>query len=197
MRPAITPSQTVGPFFADCMLHPQMCITTLIQPETVGERIRIEGRVLDGADAPVPDALVEIWQANAHGRYRHPADTRADAPLDPTFIGFGRSGVDVSGRYTFLTIKPGAVLFNASEHQAPHINVMVFARGMLNHAATRLYFDDEPANETDPVLRLAPAERRATLLARRMASADEEPGVAVYRFDITLQGAHETVFFQV
>jgi protocatechuate 3,4-dioxygenase alpha subunit len=155
-----------------------------------GRPIRIEGRVLDGDGAAVADALVEIWQANAHGRYNHPADTR-DLPLDPSFTGFGRSGTEDGGRFWFETIKPGSVPFDGRRDQAPHIVVTVFARGMLNHAATRLYFEDEPANETDPILQMVPAERRKTLLAEREPLADKD----LYRFDIVLQGDGETVFF--
>src|SRR5919197_3360987 len=151
-RPGLSPSQTVGPFFHDCLLRPDARRNVLVQPETRGERIRIEGRVLDGDGVGVPDALVEIWQANSHGRYRHPADTRGTAALDPSFTGFGRSGTDEAGRYWFETIKPGAVPFDDARVQAPHICVMVFARGLLNHLVTRLYFADELANETDPVL---------------------------------------------
>ncbi len=165
----------------------------LAGPETAGERIRIEGGVLDGEGLPVPDALVEIWQANTHGRYNHPADRR-QAPLDPSFVGFGRSGTDEDGRYWFETVKPGTVPFDGERLQAPHICVTVFARGLLNHAVTRLYFEDEPANATDPVLQLVPEERRATLLARPELIGG---GMVVYRFDIVLQGADETVFFNL
>jgi protocatechuate 3,4-dioxygenase, alpha subunit len=200
--PGIAPSQTVGPFFLNCLLREDARRNTLVQPETAGERIRIEGRVLDGDGEPVPDALVEIWQADAAGRYHHRADNRADShPADPAFIGFGRAGMDDNGAYwfeTFETIRPGAVPFAAdpadqsSRMQAPHISVMVFARGLLNSLATRLYFADDPANDADPLLALVPAARRETLLARRVSSDGRG---AVYRFDIILQGAGETVFF--
>jgi protocatechuate 3,4-dioxygenase, alpha subunit len=199
--PGIAPSQTVGPFFLNCLLREDARRNALVQPETVGERIRIEGCVLDGDGEPVPDALVEIWQADAAGHYHHPAGTsasgRAAAPADPAFIGFGRSGMDENGAYWFETIRPGAVLFDADQSgrmQAPHICVMVFARGLLNSLATRLYFADDPANDADPVLALVPAARRETLLARRVAS---DGSGAVYRFDIVLQGAGETVFFNL
>jgi protocatechuate 3,4-dioxygenase alpha subunit len=189
----ITPSQTVGPFFLDCLLREDARRNVLVQAETSGEHIRIEGHVLDGAGAPVPDAMIEIWQANAAGRYAHQADSRAAAPLDPSFAGFGRSGTDETGMYWFETIKPGPVPFDSQTMQAPHICVFVSARGLLNHLATRLYFADEPSNATDPVLQLAPAERRRTLLARR----DAAEAVPVYRFEIVLQGAGETVFFAI
>jgi protocatechuate 3,4-dioxygenase, alpha subunit len=194
----LTGSQTVGPFFAPALLREDARRNVLVQPETAGERIRIEGRVLDGDGMPVPDALVEIWQANAYGRYNHPAD-QGPAQLDPSFTGFGRSGTSEDGSYWFETIKPGPVAFDGErgrgqlKQQAPHIYVTVFARGLLNHLVTRLYFEDEPANAGDPLLHHVPGERRATLLARR------EPGdaVTIYRFDIVLQGAGETAFFNL
>ncbi|HET7035882.1 MAG TPA: protocatechuate 3,4-dioxygenase subunit alpha [Thermomicrobiaceae bacterium] len=190
--PGLTPAQTVGPFFAPALLRADMRRNVVAGPEIAGERIRIEGRVLDGEGAPVPDALVEIWQANSHGRYHHPADTRP-LPLDPRFTGFGRSGADEAGGYWFETIKPGRVPFDQERTQAPHIVVTVFSRGLLNHLVTRLYFEDEPANAEDPVLARVPAERRGTLLAKR----SEEHGAVVYRLDIVLQGSGETAFFNV
>ena len=190
--PSLTPAQTVGPFFHPCLLREDAPGNVLVRPQTAGGRIRIEGRVLDGDGGPVADALIEIWQANSHGRYRHPRD-RGAAPLDPAFTGFGRCGTDETGRYWFETVKPGPVPFDGDRLQAPHICVTVFARGLLNHLVTRLYFADEPANAADPVLHQAPEERRATLLAQRA----EAHGAAVYRFDIILQGAGETVFFNV
>lgn len=188
----LTGSQTVGPFFAPTLLREDARRNILTQPETVGERIHIEGYVFDGEGLPVPDALIEIWQANAHGRYNHPSDT-GSAPLDPTFLGFGRSGTDEDGSYWFETIKPGFVPFDATQTQAPHISVTVFARGLLNHLMTRLYFADEPTNETDPVLQRVPAERRSTLLAKRTNDGE----LPVYRFDIILQGVNETAFFNL
>jgi protocatechuate 3,4-dioxygenase alpha subunit len=188
---APTSSQTVGPFFHDCLLRPDAQHTTLAGPATAGERIRIEGRVIDGAGQPVPDALIEIWQANHYGRYNHPADQR-ELPLDPAFSGYGRGGTDAEGGYWFETIKPGRVPFADQRQQAPHICVALLGRGLLNHLYTRLYFADEPSNADDPVLALVPAERRATLLAERSGA-----GTAVYRFDIVLQGAGETVFFNL
>ena len=188
----LTSSQTVGPFFAPTLLREDARRNVLTRPETVGERIRIEGRVLDGDGVPVPDALVEIWQANAYGRYNHPAD-HGPAPLDPSFLGFGRSGTAEDGSYWFETVKPGPVPFDGERLQAPHICVTVFARGLLNHVVTRLYFEDEPTNTGDPVLQSVPDDRRATLVARRA------PGntAVVYRFDIVLQGAGETAFFNL
>jgi protocatechuate 3,4-dioxygenase alpha subunit len=155
-----------------------------------GERIVIEGRVLDGKGEPVNDALIEIWQANAHGRYRHARDARDDVPLDPAFSGFGRAMTDETGAFRFATVKPGRVPGRGNALQAPHIGVTVLARGMPSHAYSRIYFsDEEKANAEDPVLALVEPARRGTLIARR------EAGTAVYRFDIRLQGEDETVFF--
>ena len=189
----VTASQTVGPFFGPALLREDALRNVLTQPETAGERIRITGNVLDGDKVPVPDALVEIWQANAHGRYNH-ANDQGLATLDPSFLGFGRSGTTVDGSYWFETVKPGAVPFDGERLQAPHICVTVFARGLLNHLVTRLYFEDESMNELDPVLQRVPAERRQTLLAKRETGDD---GMVVYRLDIILQGANETAFFNV
>jgi protocatechuate 3,4-dioxygenase alpha subunit len=188
----LTSSQTVGPFFSPALLRKDAVRQVLVQPETVGERIRIEGHVLDGDRLPVPDALVEIWQANSHGRYNHPAD-QGPALLDPSFLGFGRSGTENEGAYWFETIKPGAVRFDQDQMQAPHICVTVFSRGLLNHLVTRLYFADEPTNTNDPILQRVPEHRRASLIAQRQ---QEGPSV-VYRFDIIMQGPGETVFFNV
>ncbi len=188
----LTSSQTVGPFFSPALLREDARRNVLTQPETVGKRIRIEGRVLDGDKLPIPDAMVEIWQANAHGRYNHPAD-QGSAALDTSFTGFGRSGTDEDGNYWFETIKPGSVPFDTTQLQAPHINVTFFARGLLNHLVTRIYFADEPANESDPVLQRVPEDRRATLLAKR----EQSENAVVYRFDIVLQGANETAFFNI
>ncbi|GCE16804.1 protocatechuate 3,4-dioxygenase subunit alpha [Dictyobacter kobayashii] len=188
----LTASQTVGPFFSPALLREDCRRNILTSPQTVGARIRIEGIVVDGDGLPVPDALVEIWQANAHGRYNHPSD-QGSAPLDPSFSGFGRSGTDENGAYWFETVKPGGVSFDEQQLQAPHICITVFARGLLNHLVTRLYFEDEPANASDPVLLLVPEQRRLTLLARCELIGE----MLVYRFDIILQGAHETAFFNL
>jgi protocatechuate 3,4-dioxygenase alpha subunit len=187
-----TASQTVGPFFHDGLLRADARRSVLAGPGTEGERIRIEGYVYDGDGNGVPDAMVEIWQANHHGRYNHPADRR-DLPLDPSFTGSGRTGTDAAGAYWFETIKPGAVPFDEQRMQASHICMAVFGRGLLNHLYTRLYFADDPATAGDPVLQCVPPARRATLLARRAG----EDGAAVYRFDIVLQGESETVFFDL
>ena len=138
-----TPSQTVGPFYSIGLTDREM--NTLVADSTQGQRIRIEGQVIEGDGKPVPDAMVEIWQANAYGRYNHPED-KQEKPLDGSFTGWGRSGTDPSGFYSFDTIKPGPVPASEPSVQAPHINMTVFARGMLVHAFTRIYFSDEPAN---------------------------------------------------
>jgi protocatechuate 3,4-dioxygenase alpha subunit len=191
----ITPSQTVGPYFA-IALTPGGCDWTptigndLVTPDAQGERIRIEGRVLDGDGKPIEDAMIEIWQADGAGRYAHPADARANP--NAAFKGFGRAGTDASGHYRFDSVKPGAVP-GTDRPQAPHVVFAVFARGMLRQCCTRMYFSDEKANAADPILTLVPRERRGTLIARRQEGSRH----AVYRFDIRLQGEGETVFFDV
>jgi protocatechuate 3,4-dioxygenase alpha subunit len=191
----ITPSQTVGPYFAialtpgDYDWAPTVG-NNLLTPDASGERIAIQGRVLDGDAKPVDDAMVEIWQADGAGRYAHPGDARANP--NAAFKGFGRAGTDESGRYRFDTVKPGAVP-GPNGSQAPHILLAVFARGMLRHFFTRLYFSDEADNDADPILRLVPPERRASLIARR----EDGGSHAIYRFDIRLQGENETVFFDL
>lgn len=191
-----TPSQTVGPYFAYGLSGDQYGygFAAVVQgdvavPDTEGEHIRIEGRVLDGEGKAVNDALIEIWQADAQGRYAHPSDPR---PSNAAFRGFGRfgTGTDPHNRFVFRTIKPGRV----DAVQAPHIAVIVTMRGMLNHVFTRLYFADEAsANARDPVLQSVPPERRHTLIAAR----ETTPEGVLYRFDIRMQGDAETVFFDV
>jgi protocatechuate 3,4-dioxygenase alpha subunit len=194
-----TPSQTVGPFFAYGLAPEQygyrfksLADGDMAVDSVEGERIRVIGQVFDGAGELIPDALIEFWQANAHGRYNHPADDRKDNLLDPAFKGFGRfgTGTAADNRFQFDTVKPGSV----DGAQAPHINVVVTMRGLLSHAYTRIYFADEAdANAADPVLSSVPAGRRDTLIARR----DESLPGRVYRFDIHMQGPKETVFFDV
>jgi len=189
-----TPSQTVGPYFTMEVTGEGQNVLT--SPETIGQRIRIEGAVLDGDRNHIEDALLEIWQANAAGRYNHPADDREDVPLDASFTGFGRCASDFhTGAFTFLTIKPGPVPHPSGGMQAPHISLIIQARGMLDPTYTRIYFDDEAdANAADPVLATVPEGRRSTLIARRI---DEEGSTPTYRFDIRYQGDDETVFFDV
>ena len=187
-----TPSQTVGPYFAYGLTPEQygypfreLVGNDLTEPDTEGSRIRIEGCVYDGEDNRVPDAMIEIWQADAQGRYAHPADPRAS---NARFTGFGRfgTGTDPENRFIFETIKPGSV----DAEQAPHISVIVMMRGLLTHTFTRIYFSDEAeANAKDPVLNSVEESRRPTLIAQ----ADG----AIYRFDIHMQGDQETVFFDV
>ena len=198
-----TPSQTAGPYVHIGLIPDQAGFDiyerpfghVMAGPDTAGERIRIEGRVLDGLGAVCRDVLIEAWQANAAGRYNHPAD-RQDKPLEPGFRGWGRAGTDFdTGLYVFETVKPGRV---AGRHghtpMAPHVSLWLVSRGINIGLSTRLYFDDEAANAEDPVLRMIePAIRRETLLARRQ----EGSGVVTYVFDIRLQGERETVFFDV
>ena len=185
-----TPSQTVGPFFGVGLTQPSQSQHVLVNDLTTGERVRIEGTVFDGAGQSVEDALIEIWQANAHGRYRHALDA-GPAPLDPNFFGFGRCPTDSSGAFGFDTVKPGAIHGGDGKQHAPHVNVTVFARGMLVHAFTRVYFAGDPL-ETDPTLALVDVSRRDTLVAERTV---HQGGRVVYRWDIHLQGERETVFF--
>jgi protocatechuate 3,4-dioxygenase alpha subunit len=192
----ITPSQTVGPFFAYGLTPTgrydwnDAFSNNLVTPDATGERIRIEGRVFDGDGQPVSDCMLEIWQADAQGRFADPKDKRGMP--NSKFRGFGRCGTDSSGGYAFDTIKPGPVPDSDGKPQAPHILLAIFARGMLLHNYTRIYFDGETANASDCVLALVPLERRGTLMAKRAPGSS-----AVYRFDIHLQGDHETVFFEV
>ncbi|MGY4328238.1 protocatechuate 3,4-dioxygenase alpha subunit [Bradyrhizobium sp. LB7.2] len=179
------PSQTVGPFFkygltpnGDYAWNDAFTNSTLT-PDVTGDRVRIEGRVFDGDGVVVPDAMLEIWQADAQGRFADPQDKRA-LP-NASFRGFARCGTDKDGNYAFETIKPGAVPDPDGKPQAPHILLAVFGRGMLRHLYTRIYFGDEAGNAADPVLALVPADRRATLTAVReaaQASVPARPAIA-------------------
>jgi len=191
----ITPSQTVGPYFHYGLTPHDYDFSVvfgnnLVTPDVSGERIRIEGRIIDGDGHGINDSLVEIWQADSAGRYAHPADRRA-LP-NASFKGFGRCDTDKNGAYSFETVKPGAVPGPNGAPQAPHIGVIVLSRGMLRHVYTRIYFSDEK-NDPDPILAAVPAERRSTLIAKRV----DHNGHAVYTFDIRLQGDGETVFFDI
>ena len=185
MRLLPTASQTVGPYLHIGLAW--LTIDRLAAPDCPGQHLKIGGRVLDGDGLPVTDALVEIWQANAHGRYAHPEDQHV-MPLTTGFRGFGRVPTDADGRYRFFTIKPGPVADPHGGLQAPHLLASVFMRGLLKRLVTRVYFPDEPRNADDRVLRLVPAERRATLVARQVATDELE-------WNIILQGTGETVFF--
>jgi protocatechuate 3,4-dioxygenase, alpha subunit len=198
-----TASQTAGPYvhiglipgMAGFDIFEKNFSNVLVGPNTKGERITLEGRVLDGTGTPLRDVLLEIWQANAAGRYNHPAD-RSSGKLDESFRGWGRAGSDFdSGLITFETIKPGATLDKAGRRCAPHINVWIVARGINVGLNTRLYFsDEEAANAADPVLNLIEQPvRRRTLIANR----SERGGKGLYSFTINLQGPDETVFFDV
>ncbi|RXH16899.1 protocatechuate 3,4-dioxygenase subunit alpha [Bradyrhizobium guangzhouense] len=198
-----TASQTAGPYvhiglipaMAGFDIFEKNFSNVLVTPDTQGERITLEGKVLDGTGSPLRDVLLEIWQANAAGRYNHPAD-RSAGGLDRDFRGWGRGGSDFeSGLVTFETIKPGAITDKAERKCAPHVNVWIVARGINIGLNTRLYFsDEEAANATDPVLNLIEQPvRRATLIAKR----GERAGKVVYSFTINLQGPDETVFFDV
>ena len=196
-----TPSQTAGPFVhiglaagvAGLEVFPPELGQVIAGPEALGERIRVEGRVLDGGGAPITDVLIEVWQANAAGRYNHPEDGR-ELAVEPGFTGFGRVVPDfASGVFSFETIKPGPVPGPGGRSLAPHLNLWLVARGINLGLNTRMYFGDEAAaNATDPVLGLIDSDtRRQSLIAERGGSAP------VYCFDIHLQGASETVFLDI
>ncbi len=204
-----TASQTAGPYVHIGLIPHQAGFdifadnfgSIMTTPDTKGERIVIEGRILDGLGQPIRDALIELWQANAAGRYAHPADTQ-DKPLDPAFRGWGRAGTDFeTGLFRFDTVKPGPVAGRHADARhgdapmAPHVSLYVVSRGLNLGLATRMYFPDEPTlNAADPVLRLVdPPIRRETLLATR----SDRDGTPVYTFDIRLQGDRETVFLDI
>lgn len=180
-----TPSQTVGPFFHFSLASPRHRVARIAGPDAKGERIWIECRVIDGEGAPIDDAMIEIWQADAAGRFS-PVDPLADRECG----GFGRLATDEKGSCEFETIRPGRVPGPDGAPQAPHLEVAVFARGMLKQLFTRIYFADDPANQEDPVLALVPDDRRQTLLARPDPSRPSH-----WHFDLALQGENETVFF--
>ena len=182
-----TTSQTVGPFFSIGM--GTAIKENLVGAGTSGERVIIEGRVLDGDGIPVPDAILEIWQANSHGKYAHP-DDQQDKPVDANFKGYGRIPTDDQGKFRFTTIKPGQVPDLDGKLQAPHIVVSVFARGLLRRLVTRIYFPDDPANAADFALNLIEPSRRETLIAKKIAGAS-----SALQWDVILQGSGETVFF--
>jgi protocatechuate 3,4-dioxygenase alpha subunit len=189
----VTPSQTVGPFLAIGLPWPD---GPDVVPSGTPGAITISGRVVDGAGAPVPDALVETWQADPDSRFDHPDDPRGAAvPSIAGFRGFGRSATSTDGTYHVRTLRPGPLPCPGGGSEAPHLDVSVFARGLLDRVVTRIYFPDEQAaNASDPVLAgIADPDRRATLIA---TTDPDRPGTG-YRFDIRLQGEGETVFFDV
>ena len=180
-RPVQSASQTVGPFFHDSLIRGGE--NMMVSDQTRGTRIWLRGRVLDGDAQPVPDAMLEVWQADSMGRFNHESDPE-HARADPNFVGFGRSPTDANGAYWFRTIKPGP------RDGAAYINVRLFMRGLLIHLVTRIYFSDDV---NDATLNFLEPERRGTLIATREDGADG----LTYRFDIHLQGDLETVFFDV
>ena len=179
-----TAAQTVGPFFRIGLAT--LYSSDLAPAAAAADKITLHGRVIDGEGKPVDDAILEIWQANAQGKYAHPEDVQ-DKPATPTFSGFGRVPTDEHGAFRFSTLKPGSVAGPRGLPQAPHLLVAVFMRGLLKHLVTRIYFPGEALNDDDPVLRLVPAERRKTLVARKSADGLE--------WNVMLQGDNETVFF--
>lgn len=182
-----TVSQTVGPFF---QIGLQWLFNEHVaDANAAGQHIAVQGRVLDGEGAPVPDAVIEVWQADANGTYARPQD-RQNQPLTPGFRGYARVPTSNDGWFRFNTVKPGRVPAPDGGLQAPHILVAVFMRGLLRQAVTRIYFSDEPSNEEDLVLSRVPAARRRTLLSKPKADQSD-----VFEWDIVLQGPHETVFF--
>ncbi len=188
-----TASQTVGPYLHIGLSGLDRADLTAEASELAGERIVIEGRVIDGKGDPVPDGMVEIWQANPAGRYRHPDDGRdgAETALVPGFTGFGRLPTQPDGSFRFVTVKPGPVPGPDGQPQAPHIVVSLFMRGLLKHLSTRLYFPDEAqANARDWALSRVPAARRHTLVA-------QPAGAGKLQWQVVLQGQDETVFFDI
>ena len=188
----ITPSQTVGPYLAIGLPWPD---GPFVVPEGTPDAITITGRLLDGAGEPVPDGLIETWQADPASRFDHPDDPRGPASAaTPGFRGFGRAATGQDGQYRIVTVKPGPLPCPSGGTEAPHIDVSVFARGLLDRVVTRIYFPDEPeANAADPVLSaIAEPNRRNTLIASQVPG-----GPGRLRFDIRLRGDHETVFFDV
>ena|SRR5690348_18277254 len=182
-----TTSQTVGPFFS--IGFTWLYRENLAGPGVSGEHVEITGRILDGDGEPVPDGIIETWQANSHGKYAHP-DDKQKKPVEPGFSGYGRVPTNDEGRFHFSSIKPGRVPGPFGKLQAPHLAVSVFTRGLLRRLVTRLYFPDEPSNAEDFALNLVEAGRRGTLIAKRI---EGHPGAL--EWNVVLQGAGETVFF--
>ena len=182
-----TPSQTVGPYL-HLGLTDTRSLSRVAGDGAEGERVWLTFRVLDGEGAPVPDAMIELWQADSEGNYERPSGSESGA----TFGGFGRLATAEDGSCTFETIKPGCVSGSDGIVQSPHINVSILGRGILKRLSTRLYFAGESGNEADPVLALVPENRRATLLARPDAARSGN-----WVFDVRLRGEGETVFFDV
>jgi protocatechuate 3,4-dioxygenase alpha subunit len=178
--------QTVGPYFR-IGLSP-LFVSELASSSVEGPRIAVSGQVLDGAGEPVPDALLEIWQADARGRYAHPDDEQSET-IDSGWSGFGRIPTGDDGSFRFTTINPGPVRGAGDALQAPHLLVGLMMRGLLRRLVTRIYFPGEPANESDEILQRVSPERRGTLLLKPVAEGQ-------YLWDIHMQGKEETVFFE-
>ena len=181
----LTAAQTVGPFVS--IGFEKSAVRDIAPAGVAGERVTITGRILDGDGQPVTDAVIETWQANSYGKYAHPDDAQ-EKLLEDNFKGFGRVLTDTQGGFRLTTIKPGTVAGPGGQEQAPHITVVIFMRGLLKQLMTRIYFPDDAANATDPVLSLVPAARRATLIAAKSADG-------TLQWNVYLQGPHETVFF--
>ena len=182
-----TTAQTVGPFFSIGM--ERLNCNELARPDVAGERVTIEGRVLDADGVGVPDAIIELWQANSLGKYAHPED-RQEKPVQAGFQGYGRIPTDEDGKFRFTTIKPGPVPGPDGKLQAPHIAVSVFMRGLMRRAVTRIYFPDEAGNAGDFALGLVEEGRRGTLIARQTPGRE-----GLLQWDVIMQGPGETVFF--
>lgn len=190
MTSPVTPAQTVGPYFSLGLMRDPGTDNVLVRPNTNGQHIRVEGQVFDVDGDPIFNVLIEIWQANAAGRYNHPMDDRP-LPIEPAFVGFGRASTDGEGRYWFETVMPGAITDENGVH-APHITFVVHASGVAYPLLTRMYFEGDPRNDADPVLRRVPEGRRATLISER----EDADGVPVHRFDIVLRGQREELVLE-
>ena len=181
----LTAAQTVGPFVS--IGFEKASVPDVAPAGVAGQRVVITGKIFDGDGAPVTDAVIETWQANSYGKYAHPDDAQ-EKLLEENFKGFGRVLADAQGGFRLTTIKPGTVAGPNGKEQAPHITVVIFMRGLLKQLMTRIYFPDEAANAGDPVLSLVPVARRATLIAAQAADG-------TLQWNVHLQGANETVFF--
>jgi protocatechuate 3,4-dioxygenase alpha subunit len=186
-----TTSQTVGPFFKIGLRW--LNRDSLATEGVAGERVTIQGRVLDGNGLPVPDAILEIWQANSHGKYAHPED-KQDKPLESGFTGFARVPTDKDGAFRFATIKPGPVPGPNGQDQAPHLVISLFMRGLLKRLTTRMYFPSDARNASDPILNMVDPARRSTLIAKAKSTSGD---AGQLEWNVILQGTHETVFFDL
>lgn len=183
-----TASQTVGPFFSIGMCQQKLNNLVPADLSAGAEVVTVRGRILDGEGNGVPDAILEIWRADANGKYAG-AESECDSNGVPS--GFARISTNERGEFEFQTLKPGKIAGNTGEIHAPHLAMLIFMRGLLRHLVTRIYFPDEPANERDPVLKAVPPERRGALIAKQSSANKNE-----LRWDVCLQGDAETVFFE-